>query len=124
MKKPKKVLHRLSELDIDLMMGWCAGCETLVKIIKDKIYNGEQLYRCKNRHRETNDAAKKPYKQHKKTFCEDPECTATILYPCQLTVDHIDGNRHNNELSNLMTLCHNCHALKSFRNNDYVNKYD
>jgi 5-methylcytosine-specific restriction endonuclease McrA len=28
-----------------------------------------------------------------------------------LAVHHIDKNRSNNELSNLMWLCHNCHFL-------------
>lgn len=28
-----------------------------------------------------------------------------------LTIDHIDGDNRNNELSNLIILCPNCHAL-------------
>ena len=124
MKRTKKPLHRLTELDTELMMGYCSGCETLVKVLKDGYRSGKERYRCKNRHRDTLNLTRKPYRQHKKAYCEYPDCTATILYACQLTVDHIDGNRHNNELDNLMTLCHNCHALKSFRSNDYVNKYD
>ena len=38
---------------------------------------------------------------------------------CQLDIDHIDGNHHNNEESNLQTLCANCHRLKTRRNRDY-----
>ena len=124
MKKKQSPRHKLSEIDADLMLAYCSVCETLVKVLKDKVRDGVQHYRCKNRHRDTVNNNKAPYRQFKKTVCEQPDCTATILYACQLTVDHIDGNRHNNELDNLMTLCHNCHALKSFRNNDYVNKYD
>lgn len=31
-----------------------------------------------------------------------------------LEVDHIDGNRKNNELLNLQVLCANCHKIKTF----------
>lgn len=31
----------------------------------------------------------------------------------QLDVDHIDGDRSNNDPSNLQTLCANCHRLKT-----------
>jgi hypothetical protein len=42
---------------------------------------------------------------------------------CQMTVDHIDGNRYNNEMSNWQTLCHNCHILKTIQNKDNSNRY-
>lgn len=35
------------------------------------------------------------------------------MHHCQLDVDHIDGNHSNNKLSNLQTLCANCHRLKT-----------
>jgi hypothetical protein len=35
------------------------------------------------------------------------------LVSSQLEIDHIDGDRTNNDKSNLKTLCCNCHALKS-----------
>jgi 5-methylcytosine-specific restriction endonuclease McrA len=38
----------------------------------------------------------------------------------QLEVDHIDGNRHNNDLPNLQVLCCNCHRLKTIRNKDRI----
>jgi len=37
----------------------------------------------------------------------------------QLDVDHIDGNKKNNDISNLMTLCANCHRYKTLVNDDY-----
>lgn len=36
------------------------------------------------------------------------ECKTTE----KLSVDHIDGNRSNNKLSNLQTLCFTCHGSK------------
>lgn len=58
----------------------------------------------------------KSYRKFKKTKCEF--CLFEGHY-CQFDVDHIDGNHLNNELSNLMTLCANCHRLKTFTNKDW-----
>ncbi len=46
-------------------------------------------------------------------------CGFVPVHACQLDVDHIDGNRHNHELSNLQTLCANCHRIKTHISNDY-----
>jgi len=35
-----------------------------------------------------------------------------IIFNKKLTVDHIDGNRNNNSLNNLQTLCSKCHGSK------------
>lgn len=59
----------------------------------------------------------KPYKNHKKSFCEC--CGFVAVHNCQLDVDHIDGNHKNNEVSNLQTLCANCHRLKTWMNKDW-----
>lgn len=37
----------------------------------------------------------------------------------ELDVDHIDGDRANNELNNLQTLCKPCHKIKTKENRDY-----
>ena len=42
----------------------------------------------------------------------------------QLDVDHIDGNRCNNDPSNIQTLCANCHRLKTKQNMDWKKKND
>jgi 5-methylcytosine-specific restriction endonuclease McrA len=55
-------------------------------------------------------------RKNKKDYCE--KCGGTE----KLHVDHIDGNRSNNELSNLQTLCQDCHHNKSLENNDYRRK--
>lgn len=45
---------------------------------------------------------------HKCEVCNNKEW---MNNPIPLEVHHIDGNRINNELSNLQLLCGNCHAL-------------
>lgn len=50
--------------------------------------------------------------------CE--KCGFIPTHKCQLDVDHVDGNRNNMEESNLMTLCANCHRLKTFINKDWI----
>ena len=40
-----------------------------------------------------------------------------------LQVDHIDGNRYNNDPSNHVTVCPNVHMLKTQRQKDYLNEY-
>lgn len=51
------------------------------------------------------------YHKHKKGKCD--ECGFVPVTISQLDVDHIDGNHKNNNLSNLQTLCANCHRLKT-----------
>lgn len=50
-------------------------------------------------------------RKHKGASCEN--CGFVALHPCQLDVDHIDGNRDNDASENLRTLCANCHRLKT-----------
>ena len=119
-------MHKLTEIDQDLMMAYCSGCENLVKILPAHGKNHEsygKYWRCKNSHRESKIKRERPYRLHKKDHCENPSCTATIQHKVQLSVDHIDGDRNNNDPENLQTLCLNCHSYKSFLNNDFVNKY-
>jgi len=51
-----------------------------------------------------------------KTKCEF--CGFVPMHPCQLDVDHIDGNHKNSSRDNLQVLCANCHRLKTFVNGD------
>ncbi len=61
----------------------------------------------------------KPWTRYKLDKCE--HCGFVPLHPCQLDVDHIDGNKSNNLSCNLMTLCANCHRLKTHINKDFSN---
>ena len=64
------------------------------------------------------------YKYTKKSYCEAKGCNFIPLHGVQLEVDHIDGNRRNNSLDNLQTLCCNCHRLKTHANDEWRNRYD
>jgi len=59
-----------------------------------------------------------PYRKYKKKYCE--ECGFVAIHKVQLDVDHIDGNHKNNDISNLRTLCRNCHSLKTIMNKDHL----
>lgn len=49
---------------------------------------------------------------------KDKTCSRCNFVPevsAQLQIDHVDGNNQNNKPENLVTLCCNCHALKSYK---------
>jgi hypothetical protein len=50
-------------------------------------------------------------------------CGFIPKFMCQLDVDHIDGNRENNDVINLQTLCANCHRLKTYESKDWKIRY-
>jgi hypothetical protein len=66
----------------------------------------------------------------KKDYCENIDgrlgfkCTTTILGPYQLQVDHVDGDRYNNDPKNLQTLCACCHAHKTHKEKNHLRRYN
>ena len=58
-----------------------------------------------------------PYHAYRKDYCE--QCDFKPVHISQLDVDHIDGDRFNNDPDNLRTLCANCHRLKTHLADDY-----
>lgn len=120
--------HKISNIDTDQLVGDCSVCGSGVPV--RPTYNrprhlveadGKVFYRCKRKYEVTKRSIETPWVFHKKDVCE--ECGFIPQHDCQLTVDHIDGNKYNNEISNYQTLCHNCHALKTLLNGDYFNRY-
>ena len=47
-------------------------------------------------------------------------CGFVAKHPCQLDIDHIDGNHSNNDPGNLQVMCANCHRLKTVIARDHV----
>lgn len=86
----------------------CRGCEHLEK------------YGRRNHFKRQYHKRGREYIRYKKDQCED--CGFKAIHACQLDVDHVDGNRQNNELANLRTLCANCHRLKTQIAKDNYNK--
>lgn len=115
--------HSLTNINEDDLVGDCAVCGTSVRIRKSyaKKSTQKQYYRCYHKYLVTKTHIETPWKFHKKDYCET--CGFEAVHECQLTVDHIDGNRYNNQISNWQTLCHNCHALKTLLNKDHFNRY-
>ena len=68
-------------------------------------------------------------KQHKKTFCENPECPCDLSYwdgsaakNSALDLDHVNGDHTDNSPENIITICKICHAVKTHNNNDANSK--
>lgn len=113
--------HSLTNINADDLVGDCSVCGPSVRIKKSNSNGKTTWYRCYLKYIATKTHIERPWVAHKKDYCE--ECGFIPEDDCQMTVDHIDGNRYNNEFSNWRTLCHNCHALKTMRNKDNANRY-
>lgn len=51
------------------------------------------------------------------------KCTSHIMSAGQLDVNHIDGDRHNQDESNLEILCKVCHQHVTIANGHHKNRY-
>lgn len=106
-KKPEPVTER----------GMCVKCG---KNPQQHIGRGKYRSLCAGCHRRRHEMTMpsyRPYIKHRKDKCE--RCGFIPEHPCQLDVDHIDGNHDNDDPTNLQTLCANCHRLKTMQNQDW-----
>jgi len=62
--------------------------------------------------------SRKHYRHLRGDVCE--ACGFVPVHPCQLDVDHRDGDHSNHDPENLQTLCANCHRLKTIENEDHL----
>lgn len=105
----------------------CIVCRKNVVTSQGRDKNGKTIYKKKCFSCSTSDARKKtkkykrfPWTKFKKDKCEF--CGFIPVNMCQIDVDHIDGDKTNNDERNLQTLCANCHRLKTFLSEDWRKK--
>ena len=109
--------HRLSEINEETRTGVCSVCgPTKVNLRDSRQDKAHNKYKCHAVYRRF----RYPLSVHRKSYCE--HCNFQPVHISQLDVDHIDGNRNNNDPSNLQTLCANCHRLKTHLHGDSKSK--
>ncbi|ALA07792.1 putative HNH homing endonuclease [Bacillus phage BC01] len=96
----------------------------------NKVRFKKKCYTCSGHHdrRKKNDpdytkfnSIQRPYKEsikRKRVTMTCEYCGFKAEDPCQLDIDHIDGNHKNNDPSNHQVLCANCHRLKTKRSKE------
>ena len=109
--------HSLSAINEADRTGICSVCgPTKIKLRNKKLPSLISRYKCKAIYKKSQNKLQYPYSVHKKDHCQ--QCGFNPVHTSQLDVDHIDGDRWNNDPSNLQTLCANCHRLKTHLNDD------
>ena len=98
----------------DQIQGLCVLCNKNLQSVASKSTLGFKRYakHCSSCHKflHGNFSTREKNRQNKKPHCERCGFVASDL--CQLDIHHKDRNRKNNLLSNLETLCSNCHRLE------------
>ena len=98
--------------------GICTECGVCRQMSKGK-RGGKTIYMalCCACHKQRYSMGKYSYTAVKGDSCE--LCGFTAAHPCQLDVDHVNGNHSDDSSDNLQTLCANCHRLKTNLNQDW-----
>ena len=108
--------HKLTEIEEEKRTAICSICgHTKIKL-RDKNNPLSSRYRCWSVWKKNYNKSIYPYTVYKKDYCE--HCDFKPVHISQLDVDHIDGDRWNNDPANLQTLCANCHRLKTHLSGD------
>ena len=109
--------HSLSEINQELRTAICSVCGlTKIKLRNSKALSLGGKYKCKSVYTKARNKSIYPYIVYKKDYCQ--HCDFKPVHSSQLDVDHIDGDRWNNDPANLQTLCANCHRLKTHLSGD------
>lgn len=116
-------MHRLVDKNIQNRTAICEECGPVKIASKGKSSKGVQKWICNKRKLQKH---KKRRINNRKNLLHDfcQKCGFIPEHICQLDIDHIDGDRENNNLDNLQTLCANCHRLKTFMNGDWAPRLD
>lgn len=113
-RKKKLRLHRLTNVDPVNRFAVCSHCGPVRVISRGQKYQKSAVgaWRCgkdvtiRSRHHDRGH-----YRKHLKHCCE--RCGFVPEHECQMDIHHRDGNKKNNVLENLATLCACCHRLHS-----------
>jgi 5-methylcytosine-specific restriction endonuclease McrA len=119
-------VHKILSADEATMRGVCAHCGEVplkrkntgtghrlaCRIAVRRWQNTPAATARKKRWAAANRIHRKPYLVHRGTECE--YCGFVAEHRSQLDVHHLDRNHANNDPTNLMTLCANCHRLEHF----------
>lgn len=102
-------VHRLSEKDFVAKTAVCVVDGPVDLMVYGNTYQCAVVYKESRRLR---DGARRKKVRLKGMVCE--RCGFQALDPCQIDLDHRDGEPSNNEDENLWSLCANCHRLKTY----------
>lgn len=114
-RKRWRILHPVSNIDIHSQTGDCAVCMARVSLQRIRRKGIDRFICAIGRRRKSH------HRLAKGTQCS--RCGFVPEHWCQLDVDHIDGNRNNNDPQNLQTLCANCHRMKTWLERGNAKRY-
>jgi len=90
---------------------WWLNCDYSHNSSLEKIEKTKQTWKAKRDFSKAHIwSIKKWIKEERGNKCEECGITEWLGNPITMEVEHIDGNKNNNNLDNLKVLCPNCHS--------------